>query len=343
MKKKYLIDIPHPHFVHFFKNIIRMIGTENVVITCQDSGIITELLTKSGFDFQIIGRKYDTLLSKALGQMKYLANYHKIIKENKIDYLLGMSPAIALASKITRKKIYVFDDDDSAVQPITRRLTIPLSDVIITPECLKFENYGKKHITYRGYQELAYLSPKYFRPDYSVIKKYGLSNNSYFILRFNDFTAHHDFGQSGIPEKSKIDLIHLLRAHGKVVITSEGKLSEKYSSYQLKVDPIDIHHLLAFAKLYIGDSQTMASEAAVLGTPSLRCNTFKGKISYLDELEKKYHLTFAFLPEEIDKLITLVNDLLRENEIKNIWSARKDLMLEDMEDVNDFILNIIQN
>jgi predicted glycosyltransferase len=33
--------------------------------------------------------------------------------------------------------------------------------------------------------------------------------------------------------------------------------------------------------LYIGDSQTMAAEAAVLGIPSIRFNSFVGKLVYL--------------------------------------------------------------
>ena len=38
----------------------------------------------------------------------------------------------------------------------------------------------------------------------------------------------------------------------------------------MNIDPSDMHHALAFASLYIGDTQTMAAEAAVLGTPSIR-------------------------------------------------------------------------
>ena len=43
--------------------------------------------------------------------------------------------------------------------------------------------------------------------------------------------------------------------------------------------------------MFIGDSQTMTSEAAVLGVPSLRCNSFAGRISYINEQEFKYGLT----------------------------------------------------
>ena len=48
---------------------------------------------------------------------------------------------------------------------------------------------------------------------------------------------------------------------------------------------------MAFASLYIGDSQTMAAEAGVLGVPFVRFNDFVGRIGYLRELEgTPYHL-----------------------------------------------------
>ncbi len=58
-------------------------------------------------------------------------------------------------------------------------------------------------------------------------------------------------------------------------------------------NPSDIYHALYYADLYIGDSQTIAAEKAVLGTPALRFNDFVGKIGYLEELEHKYGLTFG--------------------------------------------------
>jgi predicted glycosyltransferase len=339
---KYLVDIPHPHFVHFFRNIILALGKDNVTITCQKSGIITDLLDHYGFNYIVVGKKYNSLLSKATGQLKYLRHYFRLIKNHKIDYLLGMSPAIALAARLSGKKIFFFDDDDSAVQPMTRKITIPLAHIIITPACLAFENYGKCHRTYSGYQELAYLAPKYFNPDLKVITKYGLVPDSYFIVRFNDFVAHHDIGHGGIPESSKLKLINLLETHGNVYITSESQLTAGFEKYQLKVNPADIHHVLAFARIYIGDSQTMASEAAVLGIPSFRCNTFKGKIAYLKELEESYKLTFAYLPEEFEQMIEAIEKLIGQDNVKETWKQRKEIMLSKMVDVNEHILNLIK-
>ena len=54
-----------------------------------------------------------------------------------------------------------------------------------------------------------------------------------------------------------------------------------------------MHHVMAFASLYIGDSQTMAAEAGVLGVPFVRFNDFVGRIGYLRELEDVYELGYG--------------------------------------------------
>jgi len=38
----------------------------------------------------------------------------------------------------------------------------------------------------------------------------------------------------------------------------------------------------------------MTSEAAMLGTPSLKLNSFAGKLSVPNELEQKYQLCYSF-------------------------------------------------
>ena len=61
----------------------------------------------------------------------------------------------------------------------------------------------------------------------------------------------------------------------------------------MPIPPESIHSLLYYAKMFIGDSQTMTTEAAILGTPALKCNTFAGKLSVPNELEEKYNLCYC--------------------------------------------------
>lgn len=338
---KYLIEITHPHFVHFYKNLIKIIGTKQIVITCQESELIQQLLDEYGLEYKVVGKKYIGLFKKIIGQIQYFFNIVKLIIKHDIDIVIGLSPSSMLAAKVCKKLGVLFDDDDSAVQLLTKYLTIPFANYIITPHCLSFENYGPHHLKYRGYQELAYLSPKYFLPKKTVLRKYGLVEKKYVVIRFNEFKAHHDIGHSGIDFVTKNKLVSLLQEDLRVLITTEGKIQQEFKDYQLLIDPIDIHDIIAFAKIYIGDSQTMASEAAVLGTPSIRCNTFKNKISYLKELEKKYHLTYAFLPNEDKAFLQKIKEIIRNPEVDRIWHNRRNHMLSEMEDVNIAIINYL--
>lgn len=340
---KYLFEITHPHFVHFYKNIIRILGEENVVITCQDSGIIKQLMESYNISFRIIGTKYYGLFGKFIGQLKYFQKYIRIIKGEKIDTFIGLSPSSMLAAKFSSVPAILFDDDDSAVQPLTKYFTVPFADYIITPKCLAHEKYGNRHLMYAGYQELAYLHPKYFTPDETVLSKYELGKFEYVVLRFNEFKAHHDIGHGGISNLTKKKLIDLLSKRFRVLITTEGQIDADFAVHQMHIDPSDIHHVLAFAFLFSGDSQTMASEAAVLGTPSIRCNTFKGKISYLTELEREYELTFAFHPTEEDEFLKFIETLLKTDNLREVWESRRKVMLNAVEDVNERILYFLDS
>jgi len=75
-----------------------------------------------------------------------------------------------------------------------------------------------------------------------------------------------------------------------VFITSEKQLPEELEKFRLKLPPEDIHHLIYYATLLYGESSTMSSEAAVLGTYSIYIDD-EGR-GYTDEEELKYGLVF---------------------------------------------------
>jgi hypothetical protein len=87
----------------------------------------------------------------------------------------------------------------------------------------------------------------------------------------------------------------------------------------------------------------MASEAAMLGIPSLRCNSFTGRISYLEEQENKYGLTYGFRPECFDDLIKKLHVLLECPDLKNLWKEKQKRMLAEKIDVTKFWSWFVEN
>ena len=165
----------------------------------------------------------------------------------------------------------------------------------------------------------------------------------YFVMRFNAFKAHHDVGVVGLTIENKRRLVRYLESKGKVFITTERDIDDEFKPYQLKVSPEKAHSLMYYATMFIGDSQTMTSEAAVLGTPSIRCNTFVGRIHYLEEEEHKYGLTYGFRPDQTEAMFQKIEELLAMPNLKQEWQVRRQKMLSEKIDYSRFLTWFIEN
>lgn len=314
----------------------------NVIVTVRNIPSAIRLLEIYNIDYIQFGIKSFSLIGKAFRQLKYDKLILDLVKKHDIDVGIGTSLTVAQVSRISKMKSFILDDDDSEVQPLFTKFVHPFSDYLISPDVLNFERKKKNHITYAGYHELAYLHPNRFTPDINVPAEAGVKEGEdYFVLRFNAFKAHHDYGVKGISKENKRKLIELLKKHGKIFITTEKDIDSEFKEYQLKISPEKVHSLLYYAKMFIGDSQTMTSEAAVLGTPSFRCNSFAGRISYLNEEEYKYGLTFGFKPDEFEYMIRIIKQYLNVKNLKEIWSKKRAKLLSDKIDVTDFFVSLI--
>jgi uncharacterized protein len=341
-----LIDIGHPAHVHYYRNLANELINRGhkVIWTVKDIPVAVRLLDHYGFYYSIFPKKSDNILGKAYKQLEYNYRLLKICRKEKIDIAIGTSVSVAHVSKFSGVKSIVFDDDDDEVQPLVTKLVNPFADTLLSPDVLKGKRKRKDTVFYPGYHELAYLHPNKFAPDPDVLTDVGLiPGETFFIMRFNVFKAHHDIGINGLSSARKLELISLLEPHGKIFITTEREIEPELKKFQLKLSPEKIHSLMAYATVFLGDSQTMTSEAAVLGVPSLRCNSFAGKISYLEELEKKFGLTYAFTPDRFEVLLEKLTELLALPDIRTEWQYRRQKMLAEKIDVTSFWLWFITN
>jgi predicted glycosyltransferase len=222
-------------------------------------------------------------------------------------------------------------------------ITVPFTDVIFTPSCFK-KDLGKKQIRYNGYHELAYLHPNYFTPNPAVLDEIGLSkDDTFIILRFVSWSASHDVGHSGLTIDTKRKAVKEFEKYGHVFITSESPLSEEFERYRIAVSPEKIHDLMFYATLLYGESATMASECAVLGTHAIYCD-FAGR-GYTDEEEEKYGLVFNFkLDEESQrKSLEKAVELFGDNNLKSLGRKKREKLLEDKIDVTAFMVWFVEN
>lgn len=338
-----LVHISHPAHFYLFKNVyFQLIKRHRVFVTVNDNRTLIYFLENLQIPHILVGKKQDTILGKAWSVAKQDFKILRLVLKNKIQ--IGLSSGIVLShvSTFTKMKSFVFDDDDDDVEPLFVKYGHPFSDAVLTPSAIK-KRRVKKAIYYSGYHELAYLHPNQFQPDTSVLNEVGLKQGDpFFIMRFNVFKAHHDIGINGLTLEQKLILINLLKPHGKVFITTEREIEPELKPYQMKVSPENAHSLMSFATLFLGDSQTMTSEAAVLGTPAIKCNSFAGRLSVPNQLEK-YGLCFSFLPEKFDEMVLKVKSLLHKPNLKAEWQIKKEKMLEDKIDVTAFMVWFIEN
>lgn len=345
---KVLFHLGHPAHFHLFKNVITELikRGHQTYILIKKKDVLEDLLKESGFEYSNIlpqGRK-DNRFSIFIGQLKQNFRLFNFCLFKNLDILVGTSVSISHVGKILKIPSVIVNEDDSDAVPLFAKLAYPWASSILAPKvCDVGEKWIGKTIFYEGYHELAYLHPNNFTPQKSIVEKYFSVSERYFIIRFAKLGAHHDDGVSGITDEIALKLIKILKPFGNVFITSERRLIKDLDMYRVNISPSDIHHVMAFSSLYIGDSQTMAAESGVLGIPFIRFNDFVGRISYLEELELKYKLGYGINTNKVDLLYKTLNSLLNEKNRSTIFQLRRHEMLSDKLDLSAFMTWFIEN
>jgi len=343
---RFLIEINHPAHVHYYRNLANDLQARghNIYWVVKDNDICKKLMDFYGLSYTILKGKPDNLIGKALMQLYYDYKLIAISKTRNINIALGTSISATHLSKIIKVKSFFFEDDDDEVIPLSVKIGHPFATHLLSPDCLKGKQKRKDVIYYPGYHELAYLHPKRFIPNPDVLQEFGIElYDNVFLVRFNVFKAHHDVGINGLSLDQKLQLIERLKPHGKIFITTERNIEPELKEFQLIINPEKIHSLMAYSTVFISESQTMTSEAAVLGVPSLRCNSFAGRLSTLEELEHKYGLTYAYQPTDFNKMLDKLDDFLSMPDLREEWQKRMRIMLEDKIDVTSFWTWFIDN
>lgn len=152
------------------------------------------------------------------------------------------------------------------------------------------------HVTNPGYHELAYLHPNRFTPDAGRLAEYGLTR-PYAFVRFVSWQASHDAGHTSLDLSAKFELIRRLQERTTVVLSSEGELPPRLESLRLQGPVTGIHDVIAHAELIVGDSGTMVSEAAVLGTPAVLISPMRAGVH---DDQVSYGLLARFTPEAFE-------------------------------------------
>ncbi len=344
-----LIQLSHPAHFHLYKNVAQnfMRDGHKVFILIKTKDILEDLLKQSGLPYYNILKeahrksKFGMLWDMLVRDWRIL----RFVKKHKIDLLTGSTVEVAQVGWLTRKYRVNTGEDDMNVVPLFPKMAGPFMGTILSPRVCNNYSLEPYSVKYESYHELAYLHPNHFQADKNVVEKYFSADTPFFILRFSSLNAYHDAGIQGINTEIAQHLIDILKPHGRIYITSERELEPQFEPYRIKINTLDMHHVMAFSTLYIGDSQTMAAEAAVLGVPFVRFNDFVGRIGYLNELEDVYQLGFGIKASEegaADKMYKVVEEILSMPNLKEEWESRRQKMLSEKIDYAQFLTWFIE-
>ena len=126
-------------------------------------------------------------------------------------------------------------------------------------------------------------------------------------------------------------------------MSSEGAISKELEKYAMKIPKKKIHHVLYFARLLVTDTQTMATEAAILGTPTIRSNKFvdpKKEMGNFIELENRGLLINERDPK---KAIEKAEILAEDKKAKKEWKEKKEKLIREKIDITEFMAWLMEN
>ncbi|MEN6553749.1 MAG: DUF354 domain-containing protein [Methanobacterium sp.] len=342
---KILIDISHPAHVYQFKNAIQILKKKGheILITSRNKEITLDLLDKFGMDYVEVGKYNYAPFRKGIEMLKIDYILYNLARKFNPDILIGGvgNVYVAHVSALIKKPSILFNDTEHGT--LQNLLSFPFAKAICVPSCYT-KNIGKKEIRYNGYHELAYLHPNYYKPNPAVLHEIGLSEDDIFIiLRFVSWGASHDIGHKGLKLEDKRNSVQALEKYGRVLITSELPLPQEFEKYRITVSPEKIHDLLFYATLLYGESATMASECAVLGTHAIFCD-YAGR-GYTDEEEIKYDLVYNFKNEETmgKESLNKAIQLLKNPNLKIDGKKKCEMLIKDKIDVTAFMVRFVES
>lgn len=336
------IDIGHPAHVHYFRNFIRLMQAKEheFFVSARDRSVIHYLLNHFKIVFYNRGKGKNGIFGKLWYLLIADIRLYFQAKKFKPDIFVSFaSPYAAHVSRMLGKPHIVLDDTEHA--RFGQMLYKPFSTIFFNPKCFR-KDFGPRQIRFNSFTELFYLHANHFSPDNRILSQLNLKpGEKYVMLRFVSWEANHDSGHSGLNMITRKLLVNMCIGKGyKVFISNESdKIDPFFKPYLISIPPEEMHNALKYCELFVSESGTMASEAAILATPVVYVNSLP-LMGYLEE-EQKAGLLFHFPTSE--NVVEKVIEILSMPDFNEVFGSRCQIMLEDKIDITSFLVWFVEN
>jgi predicted glycosyltransferase len=329
---KVLFEIGHPANVHYFKNLISRLKNNEVevFIVARKTKTIEKLLKAYDFPFISRGMGADTFLGKLVYMIYANLLLFRLFYKYRPKFFVSFgSPYGILASVFFRFNTIVLDDTEvGTYEQIVYRI---YSKIILTPEVF-YKKLGRNHVRVNTFMELSYLHSKYFSQNPLILRQLGVNSQEKIILiRTVAWKASHDVGHAGIGNDQLVEVVNFCKRFGKVYISSEEPDNSQYPELELKISPEQLHDVLSYCSLYIGEGATTASECVMLGIPAIYVNSINA--GTLMEQEKS-GLLYSF--RNFEGVIECISNVM-DNYDRNRYIALRDNFIKGRVDVNELL------
>jgi hypothetical protein len=341
---KYLVFTNTPAHVHLYKHAVRELTERGheVRILARDYGCTEALLEAYDLPYSIYGY-CGTSKGSLLRRLPF--HYARIARRTLRygpDLVFGMGGYAAHAGALSRTPVVLVLDSEPTT--LDHAVSRPFAEAILTPAAFR-RDLGARHYEFPGFKETAYLHPDVFSPDPEIREALGVGpDERYAILRFNAFGSHHDVGVGGFAPDQRRELVARLADHVTVFVSDEGDgldLSVLPAS-PFDLHPARLHDALAEASLLVADTQTMVTEAALLGTPAIRSNSFVGEGDMGNFVELEAADLVCNLAD-FDAVRSRADELVTDESAARAWRRRRDAFLEDKANLTEILVEVARN
>ncbi|WP_435154491.1 DUF354 domain-containing protein [Haladaptatus sp. DFWS20] len=336
---KYLFFTNTPAHVHLYRHAVETLRERghDVLVLGRDYGCTRALLEYHDLPHEIYGKCETTKFSLFRELPEQYLEIFRRARRYRPDLIFGVGSYAAHAGALTRTPVVVVADSEPTT--IDHVVSRPFVDTFLTPHTFG-KDLGAKHYEFRGFKELAYLHPDVYEPDPTIREQLGVGPDEEFVIvRFNAFGSHHDVGHSGFSPEKRRQLVSALSERATVFVSDEGGNPAPDDARPFDLHPARLHDALAEASLLVADTQTMVTEAALLGTPAIRSNSFVGEsdMGNFLELEREGLIdNFRDFEDVLGKSLTILAD----DSAKERLRARRDEYLADKVNLTDVIVDV---
>lgn len=310
----------------------------DVLVVSRKKDVAVDLLDRFGIEHQPISTAGKGTLGLARELILRDIALWRIARKYRPDIMTGFGGvAISHIGKLLGIPSVAFYDTETAT--IQNRVAYPFLTELHVPRWYSGPVPEGRTKRFNGFKELSYFHPDRFTPDHDLAVQSGLDpeRDNYFI-RIVRWGANHDIGKAGWSIDLLSQVVDRLSPMGKVHISTETPLPEQFDPHIYAGSVTEVHHVLAFCRLYAGESATMCTEGAVLGVPGIFSAPYS--ISYVRELAST-GMVVNIESVDQDRIIAALDDILSRSTEK--WAEIHRNMMAEKDDTAVYITSTLES